>query len=189
MKLVCFGDSLTYGYGVSYGECWCDIIKEVFKIPVTNKGLNGDTTAGMLFRSYKDVICLHPTHCIIMGGTNDFLLNASLDNTINNIILIIQECKENNIIPLIGIQPPVHVSLANKYWDDSIDYSKVNSAIEIYRENIIDYSNINNITYFDFYASFTKNPEINPEVLSNLYTDGIHPTFEGHKIMARTIKF
>ena len=73
MKMVCIGDSLTAGHGVSNHECFVSILREKFQINVLNKGVNGDTTAGILSRSYRDVIQNNPSHVLIMVGCNDFM--------------------------------------------------------------------------------------------------------------------
>lgn len=38
MKLVCIGDSLTYGYGVSSKSCWTELLKKHLNMEVINKG-------------------------------------------------------------------------------------------------------------------------------------------------------
>ena len=67
MKIVCIGDSITFGYGVQSNENWINILNDKLNITFINRGLNGDTSSGMLFRSYEDIIKLKPNGVIIMG--------------------------------------------------------------------------------------------------------------------------
>ncbi|MBC2396948.1 GDSL-type esterase/lipase family protein [Clostridium tetanomorphum] len=185
MNVVCLGDSLTYGYGVYPDENWCYIIKKHFNIDLVNKGVNGDTSAGMLFRSFSDIINISPSHAIIMGGTNDLLMGYSIDTIIDNMSSLLMEIKDKGIIPYLGIQPPTNEYLAKKFWDGTIDYSQVNNNISIYRNEMIKFTNKFNINYFDFYNEFINNIRN----LNYLFMDGIHPSKKGHELMAKIIKF
>ena len=50
MKLLCLGDSLTYGYDVACEYRWTTRLAKERGISVCNEGLCGDTTGGMLYR-------------------------------------------------------------------------------------------------------------------------------------------
>lgn len=182
MKIVCIGDSLTYGYGVHSEECWVELLHRSLNIEIINKGVNGDTTTGILSRSHRDILELKPFYVIIMAGTNDLLLNYSLDNIIDNIKFILKETKSNSIIPILALQPPVIDTLAKIYWDKYIDYRKINEHLFQYAENIKTFTDENDINVIDFYAAF-----INRGNTANLYSDGIHPNSKGHKLMFETI--
>lgn len=182
MKIVCIGDSLTYGYGVHSEECWVELLHRSLNIEIINKGVNGDTTTGILSRSHRDILELNPSHVIIMAGTNDMLLNYSLDNIIDNIKFILMEAKNNSILPMLALQPPVIDTLAKIYWDKYIDYRKVSEHLFQYTKNIKTFACKNNINTIDFYTAF-----INRSNAASLYTDGIHPNNEGHKLMLQTI--
>lgn len=178
MKLVCIGDSLTYGYGVPSNCSWVELLKSHLNLEIINKGMNGDTTSGILSRSYRDITQEKPAYVIIMAGTNDMLMNYPLKLIKDNIKFLINEAKENNIKPIIALQPPVIASLAKVYWDAEINYEEVNA-------NLLDYINCaktfctnNNIPFIDFYNLFTNRKDI-----KNLYNDGIHPNAHGHKLM------
>lgn len=186
MKIVCIGDSLTYGFGVMKKHTWIEILKEQMSIDFINRGINGDTTSGMLSRSYEDVILNHPDKVIIMGGTNDFIKNYNVKRVLENIAELAEESKNHYINPLIGIEIPIEPLMALKVWSKDVDYNEVNEKIKQYRQEVINYCNSKSYRYIDFYKDFTKN--LNKENESRLYTDGIHPTFEGHKIMAESAK-
>jgi len=129
MKLVCIGDSLTTGYGVSMDVSWISIVKNSLKINIINKGINGDTTAGMLSRSFRDVVEKNPTHSFIMGGCNDIMNNYSLNIVEDNLYEIIKESLNHNIIPILGIEPPVIGELAILYWGTDSNYDLINKYL------------------------------------------------------------
>lgn len=183
MNIVCIGDSLTYGYGVRKENTWVHLCSQISNNTFINSGLNGDTTSGILFRLQEDLINFKPHKAFVMGGTNDFLMGYKLENTIENIDLIINECLNNNIIPYLGIQMKVDKNLANLYWSSYINYDEVNLKIEKYRNYLIKKCTTENLIYFDFYDIFQNNLE------KNLYSDGIHPSINGHKLMFSIIEF
>lgn len=50
MKLICIGDSLTFGYGVHLSQRWTRLCAQETGWELVNEGINGDTTGGMLTR-------------------------------------------------------------------------------------------------------------------------------------------
>lgn len=184
MKIICIGDSLTYGYRIGIDNKWTYLCQHWYKgINLINKGKLGDTTAGMLYRFNEDVILQRPQIAIIMGGTNDFLMNSSLSNVIDNIVTLAKEGKENNINVILGIQPPVIPSLAEVLWVPQVDYESINKKIELYREWVLNFSKETSISYIDFYREISLQlKNINAK---ELYIDGIHLTTKGHNLMAK----
>ena len=79
--IVAFGDSITFGYGVSK-KCTYTRRLEAF-LPqcypsvnwkIENSGVNGDTTREALERIQKDVLNYHPNIVFILLGSNDSAL-------------------------------------------------------------------------------------------------------------------
>lgn len=184
MKLVCIGDSLTYGYGVSSKSCWTELLKKYLNTEVINKGINGDTTFGILSRSYKDIIEEKPDYVIIMAGTNDILMDRPLKSVKDNIKLLINETKEKNIIPVMALQPPIIPELAKIYWDEKVNYEKAILNLSDYIDWVKEYCEAESITIVNFYDCF-----LNQNNISSLYSDGIHPNAEGHKLMFSATQF
>lgn len=185
MRIICIGDSLTYGYGVCSGSCWADILRRELNIEVINKGINGDTLAGILSRSFIDVIGNNPDIVIIMGGSNDFLMGCKLYSIQEKMKLLIKESLKYDITPIIGIQTPIDESIAKIYWSQDADYVTINKVIKEYRRWIVSYCNNNKILYADFYKIF--NDKLKFMYPEELYIDGLHPTETGHEIMAKCI--
>lgn len=100
MKIVCLGDSTTYGYMVNRNQVWTSILNTKFNnsnIQFINKGINGDTISGMYFRFDNDVINEKPNTLILMGGVNDIFLFKPLENIKKSFIDIVDKSKERNI--------------------------------------------------------------------------------------------
>lgn len=182
MKLVCIGDSLTYGYGLPSKACWVELLKAHFNIEIVNKGINGDTTSGILSRYYRDVVEEKPNYVIIMAGTNDILMNHPLSLIQNNINLSIREAEENNIIPIIALQPPIISELAKAYWDDDVNYEKASLDLLDYINWLKYFSSENSISMINFYDKF-----LNRKDIKNLFSDGIHPNTDGHRLMFNNV--
>lgn len=186
MKYICIGDSLTYGYGVSRSEVWTKLLSDKYQIEVINKGINGDTTAGMLARFQNDVVAYKPSHVIIMGGTNDFIMGSSLAMVRVNISTMVHQAMSYNIIPVIGIQMLTDPIMAKLSWSNVTDFLIVNNEIEKYRQWVINFSKIFNVPFIDFYDMFDN--KLKHLDSHDLYMDGLHPTFEGNKILAEAIE-
>ena len=55
-NIICFGDSITFGYGVSSGEDYPSILAKMFQYALINAGIDGDTTTEALKRLEYDVL-------------------------------------------------------------------------------------------------------------------------------------
>ncbi|MDT8716756.1 hypothetical protein IAI10_08805 [Clostridium sp. 19966] len=185
MSVICLGDSITRGFGVKNYECWVSILNSLDRYALINKGINGDTTASMLERLWRDVLTLNAEYCIILAGTNDFLMGRSTKYVFENISLLATDCIKNKYIPIIGSPIPTIPILAKKYWDDSIDYELVNNKLNKLNSMLKDLSVSKNILFIDLYKVFIKRDSL----AEDLYTDGIHPNALGHKLIAENIQF
>jgi acyl-CoA thioesterase I len=181
VRIVCLGDSLTKGYRVKASQAWPALLSKETKIEVINKGINGDTTAGMLARFNHDVINSYPSHVIIMGGVNDMTLNTPLSVIKANVAAMIQQAYHNNIIPVIGISTPIVVDMAQKYWPVVDDFNSVVQMLNENREWVLKFSRYFGVQALDFYNRFCQ--EDIQSSLQEYFLDGLHPTAEGHEIM------
>lgn len=84
-NIICFGDSITFGYGVNKGEDYPAILAKILQVKIINAGVDGDTTREALLRINQDVLAQQPSLVIIEFSGNDFLKNILIDETINNI--------------------------------------------------------------------------------------------------------
>jgi acyl-CoA thioesterase-1 len=94
--IVCFGDSLTAGYGADPGHAYPDYLQHLldsrgYHYHVINKGISGDTTKDGAAR-LKDVLAAHPAIAVVEFGGNDGLrglpitaTRASLDQVVSTL--------------------------------------------------------------------------------------------------------
>jgi len=186
LKIACIGDSLTYGYRVRRSQVWTKLVENEYGIEVLNKGINGDSTGGMLSRFYRDVVENKPSYVFIMGGTNDLIMEVPLNVIRSNISTMVHQARGYNITPIIGIQPLTEPEMAKKHWCNITDFTKVNEELERLREWIIEFSNIFDVQFVDFCRELDKRiAEYNKY---EIYLDGLHLTPRGNEIMKDIIK-
>jgi len=184
LKIICAGDSLTYGYGVRENECWVSLLQANSSHEIINKGVNGDTTSSLLNRSYEDILSLKPCYAIIMCGTNDFLMGSSLNRTFDNIKLLYEEMINSSIKVILMTPPPVFSDFAKERWSSFIDYTKVNLKIKELGELIKDFSIANDIKSINLFKFFEKYQN----EFNNLFSDGIHLTAKGHLLIYNNLE-
>ncbi len=84
-NIICFGDSLTFGYGANPGEDYPAALAKIIGLPVINAGQDADTTYEALKRIESDVLNKDPRLVIIEFCGNDFLKKIPLEVTVENI--------------------------------------------------------------------------------------------------------
>jgi acyl-CoA thioesterase-1 len=173
-KVILFlGDSLSAGFGLDVAEAFPSLIQkriEQEKLPfkVVNAGLSGETTAGglrridWLLKQKVDVL-------VIELGGNDGLRGIAPSETEKNLQGIIDKAREKNpdmVIVLAGMQAPPNMGK---------DYT------EKFRAIFPRLAKKNSITLIPFLLEgVAGNPNLN-------LPDGIHPTAEGHRLIAQTV--
>jgi acyl-CoA thioesterase-1 len=185
MKLVCIGDSLTTGFGVFRNEKWTEILKDRYGFDIVNKGINGDTTTGMLDRFHDDVVLSGATHVLIMGGCNDLMSNRRLKNVRENLKLMAEEASKNSIVPIMAIEPPIIPDMAKRKWGSDANYEYAAENAILLREWLLDFCSENSMKCMDLYRVFEEKLRSTSPV--DLYIDGLHPKKLGHEIIADVI--
>jgi acyl-CoA thioesterase I len=109
--IVCFGDSLTAGYGADPGHSYPDYLQQFldshgYHYRVVNKGVSGDTTKDGVNR-LKDVLAAHPEIAVVEFGGNDGLRGLPIAATRANLDLIISTLQNAGVkVALAGITLP-----------------------------------------------------------------------------------
>lgn len=172
--ILFFGDSLTAGYGLSPEEAFPALIEKELnksekKVKVVNAGLSGETSAGGLSRI--DWILRQPVDVFVLElGANDGLRGLPLDQTQKNLQSIIDKVK--------GKYPQCKIVLAGMMVPPNMGKQYTDSFRNIYP----DLAKKNNATLISFLLDgVAGNEKLNQ-------ADGIHPTAEGHKIIATNLK-
>ncbi|KPQ00877.1 MAG: GDSL family lipase [Bacteroidetes bacterium HLUCCA01] len=173
-KTILFlGDSLTAGYGIDENQAYPSLIRERIAGEnldwnVVNAGLSGETSSGglrrinWLLRSPVDVL-------VLALGANDGLRGVDLTLTRQNLQAIIDRVREKN--------PDVQIILAGMQVPPNLgqDYT------EAFRNLFPQLAEQNDAVLIPFLLEDVAGiPELN-------LPDGIHPTPEGHQIMAETV--
>ena len=109
--IVCFGDSLTAGHGVTAGQTYPDYLQRDldshgYSYHVVNKGIDGNTTKDGVDR-LKDVLALHPQIVVVEFGGNDGLRGLPISVTRQNLDQIVSTLLSANVkVVLAGITLP-----------------------------------------------------------------------------------
>jgi len=102
--IVCFGDSLTYGYGATAGQTYPYFLQQMTDIPVINKGFNGNTSRGGL-NIIDDILQFKNSIVIVEFGANDFFQQVPISKTKENMEQIVDKLKSaNNIVVLVSTE-------------------------------------------------------------------------------------
>jgi lysophospholipase L1-like esterase len=181
MKIVCLGDSLTYGFGARRSLVWTKIAQDKLGMEIINEGICGDTTSGMMGRFYNAVYAKSPAAVLIMGGVNDFIVGADMGIVKSNIMSMAHQAVAKYIDPIIGIPTKIDAEKVRNDWAEFADFNKVAEELAEYREWIKKFCNTFNFKYIDFYSEFENKAGAEAR---NLYVDGLHFNEEGNQIMA-----
>ena len=103
-QVIVLGDSIASGYGVAEKEAFPSVLSRQLGLPIINRGVSGDTTAGGLNRLQTDVLDAEPWLVIIELGGNDFLRRIPKSETEQNLQQIVTSIQAKGaIVVLLGI--------------------------------------------------------------------------------------
>jgi lysophospholipase L1-like esterase len=183
MKIVCLGDSLTYGYAISRRFIWTKVAAELTGFDFVNKGINGDTTGGMLSRFQKDVLDQKPDALIVIGGANDIFASGSLDNAKANMFSMRHLAANAQIAFIVGTALPIKIEQVDKSWACFADMKKSEQLCRDYILWLKLFCETFGASFIDLWAFFDAALKEN----NDLYLDGLHPNEQGHRIIAEFI--
>lgn len=182
MRIVCLGDSLTYGYMVPRKDTWVSHVgREYGKHELINKGINGDTSGGMLARLQEDVIKQQAQMAIIMGGSNDIIMRCGISQCRANCMAMVNQLVYHKIKPVLGIPTLIDENSLIEEWAWMTDAKEANKQLREYRKWILDFCKIYKIEYIDFQHT------IEAEGQKDIYLDGLHLNKKGHHVMAEKV--
>lgn len=175
VDIIFFGDSLTFGYGVSKQNSWVYKLTQKLSFSSLNKACNGDTTTSMLSRYYNDILIHFPSKIFIMGGTNDLLLGRSAISVTDNLELMIKDALNINAEVIVGIPPVIIGEMANALFSSSHLYTYAENELIILKNKLIELCVSYKVKFINFYdLTLDKN---------DVYLDGLHLTPSGHELM------
>ena len=109
--IVCFGDSLTAGFGANEGASYPDFLQkdldhEGFHYRVVNEGISGNTTKDGVDR-LPGIVAMKPAVVVLEFGGNDGLRGLKVQTTRANLSTMIQGLKHSGAkVVLAGITLP-----------------------------------------------------------------------------------
>ena len=172
-SILFFGDSITAGYQLDLDMAFPALLQKRldslgYSYECINAGLSGETSAGgrgridWVLRNVPDIFFLEL-------GANDGLRGLPLEETPQNLQAIIDAVKkENPEVKIIVAGMMVPPNLGNDYTTQ-------------FKEIFPSLAEKNNATYIPFLLEgVAGDPSLN-------LNDGIHPTPDGHKILAETV--
>lgn len=157
-SIVCFGDSLTKGFGSTDNQSYPYYLQKLVNIPVINKGINGNTSKDGLNRT-DDILQFKNSLVIVEFGANDFFQQISISETKKNMEQIVDKLKQDNIVVLVSTED----KQLNKL------YSMLKSLAK--EKNVLFINGILNEIWNN----------------RNLFSDEIHPNSTGYKLIADKI--
>lgn len=181
-KIVALGDSLTYGYMISPGSKWVDIInRSQNEFNILNRGINGDTVRNMSRRLASDVVAYKPDSALIWGGANDFYFNEyPIEETFGYFEEIDAELKNADIEPYYVIGSYACVNAAFTDIERSVLIA-MNDKFDRLRE----FFNNRDFCFLDMWNLFKSQDGID-EI--EFFNDGIHFNDQGSKLVAEKIR-
>ncbi len=169
--LVCFGDSITAGYGLQAGQAFPDALQRDldragYHYRVNNQGTSGATTKDAL-AGLRSILLLHPEVVIVEFGGNDGLRGLPPDQTRRNLDQVLTGLEAAHIKVLLA-----GITLPPNYGQDYIKQFE-----EVFRDLAAKH-----------HVAFV--PMIYKDLVNQtgvIQGDGIHPTAKGSEIIANTL--
>jgi acyl-CoA thioesterase-1 len=101
-NIICFGDSITFGYGVEAKETYPVALEKMTHKPVINAGIDGDTSTEATKRLETDILSRDPYLVIIEFGGNDFLRKIPTKVTVDNIRIMVDKIQAKGAMVAIA---------------------------------------------------------------------------------------
>lgn len=161
--ILAFGDSLTYGTGVSAQLSYPSILSQRIALEVINEGQPGEISRDGAARLPTLLDEYHPDLMILIHGGNDLLRKIPHAETVANLDRMVEAARARSIeIIMLGVPEPRLFSLK------SADFYQVLAETQQIPTDLVTL----------------------PRVLgdSNLKSDAIHPNADGYRIIAENIE-
>lgn len=183
-QCLLIGDSISYGEGADDFKGWAYLINNSLNdIYFINKAVRGYSAFN--FKDTFEEYCksFDASTVIVALGMNDSALMdqkdyeplATFEKHLNDFVSISK--KYSKKLLFLGPTPVDESRTTPISWSNN-DTRYLNSRLRIYTDKIKEIASKNNCPYLDLSNSLTN----------NLLFDGVHPTNEGHKKLAKIIE-
>ncbi|HEV2179276.1 MAG TPA: SGNH/GDSL hydrolase family protein [Gemmatimonadaceae bacterium] len=168
-RVVFMGNSIT--------EQWQTLDSAFFAgRSYVNRGISGQTTPQMLVRFRQDVIDLHPSAVVLLGGINDIAENTgptTLEAIFGNLLSMAELAKANGIaVVLCSVLPASDFT-----WHHGLEPGPKIAALNAM---IRHYADANHLVFVDYYPALVDG---RGGLKSEFTTDGVHPNLAGYRTM------
>jgi lysophospholipase L1-like esterase len=158
-NIICFGDSLTSGFGAAPGMDYPSQLSKLIGKPLINAGRPGDTTVSALARLDRDVLSRSPRIVLITLGGNDLMRGVDRPQAFRNLKTIVTSIQAQGALVIIGgVDAPIW---GRGFEEGYRQVSKETGAVLI--------------------------PDVLKGIMGNprLMHDAIHPNDSGYAVMAQ----
>ena len=201
-KMIFIGNSIVAGYPWGKSKGFTGVLRRILKdgdgdpadapafarstgFDIINKGVNGDTTAGIAARFDADVLSHNPDVVFFLTGANDFIFReAGPEEAFANLEQMAEQADAIGAVSVYITPTPVDADKAGYMWlaGCGISYDAVNRDLANFSEMLKGsgrpFVDINRL--YQEYVVELGDPEL-------AYLDGLHPTPDGHKFIARQV--
>lgn len=174
MRILCLGDSLTYGFGMPRAQVWTALCAARTGAELCNRAVNGNTTGGMLSALSRELEAAAPDAVFLMGGTNDLIYGGDLAGARANMGAMVHLAAASGVQPIVGI--PIRPCLPiREDWAVWADTELVRRAMEEYARWLRELCQIFRVPAIDFERELSAR--------EYYLEDGLHPNRAGHELM------
>lgn len=198
-KIIFIGNSIVAGYPWGKSKSFTGVLRRILKdgdgdpagppafakstgFDIINKGVNGDTTAGISARFDADVLSHKPDIVFYLTGANDFIYReANPKEAFGNLEALAKRADEIGAVSVYITPTPVDAGKAGYMWlaGCGISYDAVNRDLADFSEMLKGsgrpFVDMNSL--YQDYIEELGDPDL-------AYLDGVHPTPDGHVFMA-----
>lgn len=194
MKVICFGDSLTYGYGVLEHVAFPyrlakDLPKQFpqFSWEIRNSGINGHNTRDGLARLKGSVLQHKPQLVFILFGSNDSALNEGqyvtpYEYEKNLRQMLTQILGLSTKSPFHGGTPLVVLMTPPSMVDTDFYPFTTNDRLELYGEIVKKLAQEYDLPLIDLFAAY-KSIKKKADYEACFQYDGIHLSNAGYEVL------
>ena len=180
-KIVCLGDSITYGYPDGPDYSWVKVVAESTGYRFINRGISGETTGQMLARFASDVVAEKPAYVIFAGGHNDGWMGIAVNEVESNIRQVVELALQQGICPILVLPSPLNMEqLLQNFQGTREDAENYNHSLQQIRKWLAQYAADSGLFILDYYTPLL---DTTGRGIPRLLLDGGHPTHEGYRVL------
>ncbi|MCU6761072.1 Arylesterase precursor [uncultured Roseburia sp.] len=183
-KMICIGDSLTYGLGVPVEDNWVELLNKRSFRQVINRGISGDTSGGMLARFHREVLAEMPDTVLIMGGSNDLIMGCDISVVKSNLMAMVHQAYAAKINVIACAEISGDTAHIRPDWKQISDFCEVDQKLFQMSIWMEEFCRVFQVPFINLYDRFKKRTQGR---IQDYFFDGVHPNRQGHRLIADII--